>query len=580
MTERNRQLINVMHINNRRDKVYAVATVEKIDGVKKLKIDRKPDMHYYVTKEEFREEHSTHKPLFVEKHKVERRTALHKDLYNSIYEHIMATDWEEERGDKYEDLYQKCMSSGKTYALRALHGHPFIHNSDLDLADHHIGRYLDDHKDSLVLGAGLDKAYSDIEVDAIDIVGFPDPEVAAAPINAISLYCDKSGTLYQFLLREERNPMIEEFEKDIDGFIERCHRNYEKMTAEASKDGKPKKFADFVDIRMYNDELDMIKDYFDVINEEERPDVVCFWNMSFDIQTFINRIKYLNNGDFESIMCPKDFQSIKKAYWYEDKKCNDISDSKNSFQIAGWSSYQDQMIVYAVIRKTMGKKESYALEAIAQEELGYGKQDMKGYSFKEFAYKDYPQFVEYSMNDSVVLRDIEEKVADMEQLYAISQMTRTRMEKAMTKTICLKNMAAQFFFERDLILSNNPNTSRIDHTDDDKSEKFKGAFVADPSLLADSGMFVGGQRSDRVFERVCDLDLSSLYPSIILAYNIDFATMFGRIDIWEHDEAGEDVNRSEEFMHNWVSDDSVAIGAKWLNLPSAEDLVREFGDVA
>jgi DNA polymerase elongation subunit (family B) len=330
---------------------------------------------------------------------------------------------------------------------------------------------------------------------------------------------------------------------------------------------------------MYNDELDMIEDYFNVINEHERPDIVCFWNMSFDIQTFINRIKYLNKGDFESIMCPKEFQSIKKAYWYEDKKCNDISDSKNAFQIAGWTSYHDQMIVYAVIRKTMGKKESYALEAIAQEELGYGKQDMKGYTFKEFAYKDYPQFVEYSMNDSIVLRDIENKVADMEQMYAISQMTRTRMEKAMTKTICLKNMAAQFFFDRDLILSNNPNTSKLEHSDD-KNEKFKGAFVADPALLDNTGMFVGGTRSDRIFERVCDLDLSSLYPSIILAYNIDFATMFGKVDIWDCDENGDDINRSEEFMNNWVSDDMVAIGAKWMNLPSAEELVLEFSEVA
>jgi len=78
--------------------------------------------------------------------------------------------------------------------------------------------------------------------------------------------------------------------------------------------------------------------------------------------------------------------------------------------------------------------------------------------------------------------------------------------------------------------------------------------------------------SQFIFENCIDLDLSSLYPSIILALNISPETCYGRIEIFN--ETGEDI--SSTFADDYVSRDYVNLANKWFKAPSMEDMIKGF----
>jgi len=110
-------------------------------------------------------------------------------------------------------------------------------------------------------------------------------------------------------------------------------------------------------------------------------------------------------------------------------------------------------------------------------------------------------------------------------------MTNTRNIKALKKTICLRNLAIKYYFQQDYILSNNRNKNYGGVRP--ISGKFRGAYVANPKLNKNVGVKINGKNSKFVFDLVIDMDLSSLYPSILSAFNIDITTQRGKIILYD-----------------------------------------------
>lgn len=74
-----------------------------------------------------------------------------------------------------------------------------------------------------------------------------------------------------------------------------------------------------------------------------------------------------------------------------------------------------------------------------------------------------------------------------------------------------------------------------------------------------------------LFENCIDFDLSSLYPSIILAFNISPETCYGKIIIMNKD--GIDI--AKEFMDDYTSKDYVNFCHVWFGTPLVSDLIRK-----
>lgn len=93
------------------------------------------------------------------------------------------------------------------------------------------------------------------------------------------------------------------------------------------------------------------------------------------------------------------------------------------------------------------------------------------------------------------------------------------------------------------------------------------------TLVKDSGP------SQFLFEEVGDLDLSSLYPSIIIALNLAPETFIKKLYITVYNEIEKCFeNVEDKFIDEYIAKDYVAIGHKYLGLPSIEqwvDIVNE-----
>ena len=95
--------------------------------------------------------------------------------------------------------------------------------------------------------------------------------------------------------------------------------------------------------------------------------------------------------------------------------------------------------------------------------------------------------------------------------------------------------------------------------------------VADPKLLKPVGAIIGGNRSDRVFETVVDFDATSLYPSIILATNIDASGQVGRLALPDPETGA--FRDSSHLMTAWASGDFVEVGREWFGMPGTAELL-------
>jgi DNA polymerase elongation subunit (family B) len=62
-----------------------------------------------------------------------------------------------------------------------------------------------------------------------------------------------------------------------------------------------------------------------------------------------------------------------------------------------------------------------------------------------------------------------------------------------------------------------------------KKNKFDGALVADPMLNSNTGIKVLGMESMFIFDNVVDMDFSSMYPHIIIAFNVAPNCMIGKL---------------------------------------------------
>ena len=77
-------------------------------------------------------------------------------------------------------------------------------------------------------------------------------------------------------------------------------------------------------------------------------------------------------------------------------------------------------------------------------------------------------------------------------------------------------------------------------------------------------MEIMGKKSKYLYESVIDFDLSSLYPSIILAFNISPETCYGKLDMQGNEEA---------FLNDYSTHDYINFGKKWFNLPGLDEML-------
>lgn len=520
------------------DKMVMVLKDENGNKVRKKISNTK--ITYYVTKEEYWDEIDDPYIKYIDRDKVRPVTTLFSQLENSMVKEL--------DDPEFTRKYNSCFDDRANIRnnLRELHLDNRLHGTDIYIDDYYIAKYLKSNpyeKNNF----GLTKVFFDIEVDSSDYKGFPEEEKAECPINAISMVDGNNKVINGYFLKYEDNEGYNKFQKRIQKFLDTINDKYDNEFD--------------VNLYFFDEEIELIASFFDYINDV-KPDFGVAWNMDFDFVYIVNRISRLNYEPKE-IMCPEDIPIEEKQVYYriDDNPQHDISDKHSMYICSGYTNYIDLMALYANITKPLGKEESYSLDYIASKVCGIHKEEVVG-NMKTFHLIDFKSFAEYSLQDSYALYKIDAATSHIDLLYTVSMLTTTKIENAMKKTVCIKNMIKQYAEKRGQIQSNNKAKLYQRPT-----EKIPGAYVASTSLIDNVGYMMNGTKSNTIFECVTDLDLSSLYPSINRAFNMSSETLIGYLEY-----KGNNGLTGIDFLTDYIVKDEMNFCNKYFNLPCFDDL--------
>ena len=222
-------------------------------------------------------------------------------------------------------------------------------------------------------------------------------------------------------------------------------------------------------------------------------DIITGWNVnSFDITYLCNRIDKIMGEDEHKKLSPWN-QSDVREFTSQGYQKNMV------FNLYG-VNVLDYLELYR--KHTFVNQESYRLDHIANVELGKGKLDYSEYGNLHTLYRqDYAKFLEYNVQDAVLVEELEEKLGLIELVQAMSYNARCNYNDTFGMVKYWETIIYNFLKEQGI--QTPPQKLK---TGNDKMKPIIGAYVKEP--------LVGGHNW------VVSFDLNSLYPHIIMQYNI------------------------------------------------------------
>ena len=224
------------------------------------------------------------------------------------------------------------------------------------------------------------------------------------------------------------------------------------------------------------------------------PNIVTGWNISFfDIPYLVNRIAIILGNDEAKKLSPWGF--------IQDRSVTLQGRTQTAMGMAGIATLD----YYEMYRKfTYTQQESYRLGAIAHVELGDEKIDYTQYVTIHNMYKqNYQLFIEYNIKDVEIIDRLDDKMGLIDMCIALAYDAHVNMSDVFTQVRMWDVMSHNELYKSKIAV---PNTQASA-----KGEAYEGAFVKDP--------LVGGH------DWVISYDLASLYPHLIMQYNISPETI-------------------------------------------------------
>lgn len=543
-------------------------------GEKKYYIINSPKFTFYIIDKE-KYNVPDHVLAFLEKDKLIPITCEYKNLLRVIAELT----------DKLQFFYDNIRARNMS-ANNALHLDPSVLGSDVHIEDFY--RFL--FSKSYINNAGvLSKAFLDIEVDGrYSMYDFP--KSGECPINAVSYLDEKSKMSYQLLLKNNDNPLIEEYMKSFENGSE--YKKIKEFVMNTVGKTLCKKYdigSINYEIIFFDSEVDLLEALFDIINNTN-PDMLMIYNMAFDLSYIIDRLVELGKD-------PIDFMTNKKVhrqflnYYVDENNMNELAERGDSVKISSYTVWIDQMISFASIRKGRAKFQSFKLDDIGEAVAGVKKLDYSNITtdIKMLPYLNYRIFSYYNIMDTMVQYCIEKCTKDCEYVFAKALVNNTRYNKVHRQSIYLMNRFKSEYDDMGIVLGNNKNAFKsISKT------KFPGAMVGNP-LNNDKSVYmkVDGHPTT-IVNNLVDFDYAKLYPSCIEENNISSNTQIGKIiidkqvskyehtDMYTAHDEEDDISRYSrggEFLENIMSGNMITFFHKWFNLANFSELIEDMKDM-
>ena len=223
------------------------------------------------------------------------------------------------------------------------------------------------------------------------------------------------------------------------------------------------------------------------------PDVITGWNTEFfDIPFLVNRVTKVLGEDRAKEFSP--WGNVSSRSVYSHGRPQQVYDIQGIANLDYLQLYQ---------KFTYTRQESYRLDHIAFVELGQKKNENPYDTFKDWYTKDYQSFVDYNIVDVELVDRLEDKLGMLQLLFTMAYEAKVNYEDVFGTVKYWDVLIHNFLKKKKIVV---PQKSRSS-----KSDKFEGAYVKDPQV---------GQH-----KWVMSFDLNSLYPHLIMQYNMSPETL-------------------------------------------------------
>jgi len=332
---------------------------------------------------------------------------------------------------------------------------------------------IDAYEDSDEPSEGHRVVYLDIEVSTEG--GFPNVEEADKEITAIAIYDSLTAKYTAFILDKEHK--LNDFVKEN------------------------------VEVRSFTDE-DSLLMHFLTKWEEIQPTISTGWNSdNFDMPYLFRRMKNIVGPNNAKRLSP-----IQVAY---------INDWNKKVIVAG-VTHLDYMTLYKKLN--IKQEASYALGAIGKKIVGMEKIAYKG-SLDDLYKADINKYIEYNLNDVQIIVALEKKLQFIELARAICHKGHVPYEWYEMSSRFIEGAILMYLRRKGQVAKNKSLDGRDEYETqmEDNEQGFEGAYVKAPTP----------GRYDWVF----DLDLTSMYPNIIISLNLSPETKVAVINKIEYDDS-------------------------------------------
>jgi DNA polymerase elongation subunit (family B) len=247
--------------------------------------------------------------------------------------------------------------------------------------------------------------------------------------------------------------------------------------------------------KQFSTEYDLLHDFINWwMIEENTPEVITGWNIQlYDIPYLARRLDRVLGEKLMKRLSPWGLVTEDEVY---------ISGRKHISYDVGGITQLDYLDLYK--KFTYTNQESYRLDHIANVELGQKKLDHSEFdTFKDFYTKGWQKFVEYNILDVKLVDRLEDKMKLIELAVTMALDAKVNFVDVFFQVRMWDSIIYNYLKKRNIVI---PPKERSD-----KDSKYAGAYVKEPI----PGMY----------DWVVSFDLNSLYPHLIMQYNISPETL-------------------------------------------------------
>jgi DNA polymerase elongation subunit (family B) len=247
--------------------------------------------------------------------------------------------------------------------------------------------------------------------------------------------------------------------------------------------------------KSFTNERDLLMDFINWwMVEDNTPEVVSGWNIElYDIPYLIRRLDRVLGEKLTKRFSPWGLVTEDEIY---------ISGRKHISYDVGGISQLDYLNLYK--KFTYKTQESYRLDYIAEVELGQKKLDHSEFdTFKDFYTKGWQKFVEYNIIDVELVDRLEDKMKLIELAVTMAYDAKANYSDVFSQVRMWDTIIYNYLKKRNIVIPPKEKS--------DKDSKYEGAYVKEPI----PGMY----------DWVVSFDLNSLYPHLIMQYNISPETL-------------------------------------------------------